>query len=511
MVEAVRFDIVIVFFIYGLAFFSMGMLLPIEARRSPSLFNVRLLWPLAFFGVIHGIHEWLEMSLEVRSWFGLESPAWLSWLRLGVLVTSFSFLLFFGLQFLYLQKKWHTRRALGIGVSLFGLYVLLILATFLSTNRAPAHWLEHADVFVRYVLAVPAAALAAYVLNWQGRQMGSESHKSLGVSLRLAAACFALYCLTQFVVSPLDVFPAHYINTTTFLNLAGFPIQLVRAVLAVGITVSLIRSIQIMEDERQRQFTAAQQGRLEALERVQRDLVEREALRRELLRHTVITQEEERARIARELHDETAQFLTALSLNLATLRKSLPDVPNLREMLDRLQSLSAQMSRGIYRMVHDLRPAQLDDLGLVAALYYLAEEEQKRTGLSVSLEIDAPQARLDPLIETVLFRVAQEALTNVARHAECDRAAVRLLSNQEAVILQVEDSGAGFAPEKSIIPPHGFGLAGMRERAESVGGQLNIQSSPGQGTLVEVKVPLLVRQSTALEEAAHEYHPLDIG
>jgi NarL family two-component system sensor histidine kinase YdfH len=238
MAGVVRFDIVIVFFIYGLAFFSMGVLLLIEARRSPSVFNVRLLWPLAFFGLIHSVHEWLEMSLEVRSWFGLEFPAWLPWLRLGLLVASFSFLLLFGFQVLYLQKRQLTRHALAIGVGLLGLYILLLLlANFLWANGAPARWLEYADVFARYILAVPAAVLAAYALNWQGRQMSSNSHKNLGMSFRLAAVFFALYSLTQLVVMPLDIFPARYVNTTAFLNLTGFPIQILRAALAVGITV----------------------------------------------------------------------------------------------------------------------------------------------------------------------------------------------------------------------------------------------------------------------------------
>jgi two-component system sensor histidine kinase UhpB len=209
-----------------------------------------------------------------------------------------------------------------------------------------------------------------------------------------------------------------------------------------------------------------------------------------LLRHTVIAQEEERGRIARELHDETAQFLTALSLNLATLKNLLPERPRTADLLEELQTMTREMSQGIYRLVHDLRPAQLDDLGLVPALQYLGEEEEKRTGLQVTLLIEGQRQRLDPLIETVIFRVAQEALTNVARHAQCDQAKVKLWFNPEDVVLEVLDQGVGMDATVNDSPERGWGLEGMRERAESVSGQLQIYSPAGGGTSVEVIVPI---------------------
>ena len=123
----------------------------------------------------------------------------------------------------------------------------------------------------------------------------------------------------------------------------------------------------------------------------------------------MIAQEDERARIARELHDETAQILTALMLELATLRDTRIRT-SLTEIIDRLQSLSRQMSQGIYRLVGDLRPAQLDDLGVTAALRYLADQARQRDDLDVTVSIAGPHQRLDLLVETVLFRIAQEAL-----------------------------------------------------------------------------------------------------
>jgi signal transduction histidine kinase len=309
------------------------------------------------------------------------------------------------------------------------------------------------------------------------------------VFLTWAAIGFGLYGLTQLFVPAIDMFPARILNSTGFQTFAGFPIQVVRALLAVVITLSLLRATQIVEKDRQQQLLAVQQARLEALERIQEELTKREALRRELLRHTVRAQEEERSRIARELHDETSQVLTAFSLDLATLKTEICDREEVKNLVDRLQGLSKQMSQGLYRLVHDLRPAQLDDLGLIPALEYL-KDDSVSAGLEVIINIHGRARRLDPINETVLFRVAQEALHNVVRHAQVGQARISLDYKPQEITLKVEDSGAGFNPVQSFVPPRGWGLAGMRERVESVGGQLSIESKPGMGTTVEVDVPV---------------------
>jgi signal transduction histidine kinase len=181
--------------------------------------------------------------------------------------------------------------------------------------------------------------------------------------------------------------------------------------------------------------------------------------------------------------------LTAFSLDLATLRTIISDRPEVKTLVDRLQGLSKQMSQGLYRLVHDLRPAQLDDLGLISALEYLRDDSVS-AGLDVLIDIKGKARRLDPVIETVLFRVAQEALRNVVRHAQVHQARISLLYQSQEVTLRIEDSGLGFNRAQSFTPPRGWGLAGMRERIESVGGQLTIETEPGLGTIVEVAVPV---------------------
>jgi len=241
--------------------------------------------------------------------------------------------------------------------------------------------------------------------------------------------------------------------------------------------------------KRQKELETAQEARNHAQEQVKHELVKRERLRIEYLRHVVLAQEEERARIARELHDETAQTLTAASLNFCTLGKMLEGNDEVADVVDRLQGLCRQMNQDLYRLVHDLRPAQLDDLGLVAALRHLTDEGQRGTGVRVTFNTIGSVKRLDPFVETIIFRVVQEALTNVIRHAETDKALVELdFSSKQIVSLRVSDKGKGFENDTIELTRPGWGLIGMAERVESIHGVLAIDSAAGKGTTVEVVI-----------------------
>jgi signal transduction histidine kinase len=486
-----QIDLVLVFFIYGLAFFSMGIALTMEATRSPFLAERRIIRPLAIFGLLHGTHEWFEIILLQGIWLGVPFPNEIAWLRSGLLAVSFVPLIFFGLLVLFPQKSQKITIAIVSGWLV--VYTSLVI---INTQIDVENIFGRADALSRYLLAVPGGILAALALIRRARQVEKEDHQPISTHFHLAAIGFAIYGCTQVFVSGVDMFPAASLNAEMFSSLFGFPVQVVRAGMAVLITVSLIRSIQFAERERERQLITAQQARVEALEQVKRELVERETLRRQLLRHTVIAQESERARIARELHDETSQVLTAFTLNLATLERN-PEINSENaELIRHLQDLSQQMSQGIYRMVHDLRPAQLDDLGLVAALGYLVDEARARLGLEVTLSIHGSRQRLDPLVETVIFRVAQEGITNISHHAQTSTALIEVSFNPQEIILGIVDHGIGFDVNEDLSPPRGWGIEGMRERAESLDGGFELKSTPGEGTAVKVTIPLPTLQST---------------
>jgi signal transduction histidine kinase len=502
-----QWDIVLIFFVYGLAFFTMGVALSLESFRVPRMAERRVLRPLAIFGVLHGMHEWIEVLLLQGVWLGIPFPEQIDLLRYALLIISFIPLIYFGL--LMLNGPEHGS---GLPMAILaGMLLVYALVLVVVTRQRPDLLLAPVDTLARYFLAAPGGMLAGLGLRKRSLEVESEGRKTLARRFTWAAIGFVLYGLTQIFVGPIDIFPATIINAVAFTNLAGFPIQLVRAAMALLVTINLIQAIQVVEREREDQLIAAQEERLVALQQVQHDLEERETLRRDLLRHTVIAQEDERGRIARELHDETAQFLTALSLNLATLKNLLPNENKPIKLIESLQSMTRQMSQGIYRLVHDLRPAQLDDLGLVPALQYLAEEEYKRAGLQVELKIEGNRQRLDTLVETVFFRVAQEALTNVIRHAECDQATVELSFQPENVLLRVSDRGVGINTKADEVLERGWGLEGMRERVESIEGQLDIFSPTMGGTIVEVKVPVNSSTGSTFEEVPDGSNPLDVS
>ena len=487
--SASQINFIIIFFIYGLAFFTLGLALFLESGRSPSFVERTVLTHLAVFGILHGLHEWIEIYLLQLVWMVGELPPEIAWFRVGWLGLSFVPLVTFGVLDLRIRQFNY------LGAGLLGLYLFVFLS---GLAAGTAEMAQRSDVLARYLLAIPGGVMAGYAFLRRARRVRAANQSRLASYFTMASTGFFFYGVTQFFVPVVEFFPASLINSQVFLNLAGFPIQVLRAAMALLVTMGLLRAIQMMDARRQAQLFAAQHAQLEALEQVKQELVSREIMRKELLRHIVIAQEDERGRIARELHDETAQILTALTLNLATLQRSVKGEAN--QIIERLQTLSRQMSRGIHNLVHDLRPAQLDDLGLVPALQYLGEVENKRTGLVVNFEVQGNRQRLDQLVETVIFRVAQEALTNSSRHSGADSARMQVIFSSEQITLRVSDHGKGFDLSDEPVAPHGWGLAGMRERVESVGGELKIESASGMGTLVEASIPVVEPNPDDLKE-----------
>lgn len=498
--------IVLIYFFYGLAFFTLGISLTLEVWRSSSFNEQRVLRPLAVFGLMHGMHEWLEIVMLQGVWVKAAFPLLLSWIRTGWLSASFVPLILFGVMMLN-----RRRRPLNMPVGLIFVVVFLGLAA-LQPRGDQSLEIARIDALARYVLAVPGGLIAGLAVFQIARRINAAQRPALVKAMYWSAGGFVLYSLSQVFVAPVAMFPANLINSDVFMSLFGFPIQLLRVGAALVITVNTLSGIRVLGEEREAQLNQAKQARLEALERVQQELEQREVMRRELLRHTVQAQEEERSRIARELHDETAQLITAFSLNLASLQMSLPKRSEVNELARRLQDQSRQLSQGIYRLVRDLRPAQLDDLGLIPALQYLVDDMRQRLSLQVALAVEGEPRRLDTIIETVIFRVAQEALTNIGRHARVGQAVMRVVYTPQEIRLWIRDEGIGFDPHAELRPPHGWGLAGMRERVESVRGELVVVSAPGQGTTVEVKIPLLIGDTPVVESDEHgEVNPVDLG
>jgi signal transduction histidine kinase len=236
------------------------------------------------------------------------------------------------------------------------------------------------------------------------------------------------------------------------------------------------------------------------------DLVRVDEQRNALLNGVVVAQEEERKRIARELHDGLAQYLTALHLKLNTLDQTGASRP---QVLTELRALIGELDQAVNRMAWELRPVALDELGLRRAVGHYLEEWAEMAQLQVDVEVDLGGRTLPPAIEATLFRVLQEATTNVLRHAEASRVGVLLEIKDDAVRLIVEDNGHGFPAEdgrSASATRRRFGLRGMRERLALVHGKLDVESSSDSGTTVFVSIPLIV---FPVEQASVEAAPLE--
>jgi len=194
-------------------------------------------------------------------------------------------------------------------------------------------------------------------------------------------------------------------------------------------------------------------------------------------------QEQERARVARDLHDEVNQSLTGLLLRLEAVREAAP--PELAPELAKTKALANQAMRELLSLARQLRPTALDDLGLVAAIAGQVDQIGQG-GFEATLHEQGNFSDLDDDVQLVIYRVAQEALSNAARHSSAQRIAVNLERSERGVELEVSDDGGGFAFERS---EGGLGIAGMRERALLVGGELTIESRPGHGTTVRLSAP----------------------
>jgi len=211
----------------------------------------------------------------------------------------------------------------------------------------------------------------------------------------------------------------------------------------------------------------------------------------ELNMHTEQVRERERTRIARELHDELGQLLTVLKMDLAYVEKNLPQrSENVSQKITDMNTRVDSTLNTLKRIMTDLRPSLLDNLGLVAAIEWYAEDFQVHAGIKCKVSVKPDDLHVDPGTATTVFRIFQETLTNVARHAHANTVTVTLEKKEGELRLEVKDNGRGITPEK-VSNSKSYGLMGIRERVKHRGGEVEISSTPCKGTTVLVTIPLV--------------------
>jgi signal transduction histidine kinase len=474
-------NIDIVFFFYGLSFFCMGLAVLLESGRSAAEYG-QALRPLGIFGIVHGSHEWFEMMLILHPMQTVSlCTNWISIVRVVLLAVSFIFLIGFGaglLGGLGNKRLQYTSIILVAVVWLGGVGFVLL------NESSQANCLVSVDVYTRYALAIPGSILTARGLFEQRKQFQVSGMKRFGNDVAIAALAFLLYgVIGQLFASPSAIFPSQFLNTNVFIHWFGFPVQVFRALMATLVAIFIIRSLRAREIENGHRLEMLREAQLN-------ERIRAEEARAELLHRTVKAQESERQRIARELHDETGQRLTGLGMGLRALTETIQTEPqHAIQQAHQLEKLAADGIEELQRLVRGLHPPQLDDLGLLAALRWYAAEISQHSKINITVTGKGQDRDLPQDVRTVFFRIAQEAITNIIRHAKATQASIDLNCDGKSCYLRIEDDGCGFEVDKVLkdtTKPH-WGLLGMQERASLIQGNLIIASDLGIGTLVIVE------------------------
>jgi two-component system, NarL family, sensor histidine kinase UhpB len=299
----------------------------------------------------------------------------------------------------------------------------------------------------------------------------------------------------------------HFIIDTTFIGLAALSGVVVNFILLRAAFAPLRRVLATIHAVERGDLSARVDVRVgdadtATLARAFNGMLDRLAeMRDEAAGLTLRAQEEERRRLALELHDQTGQSLTALTLHAQAIGQTLAYEQSdaairARTQAERLNALAQRTLVEVQAIARQLRPSLLDDLGVVAALSWLAGDAEERLGVSARVTIAGDEleagARIPSEIETALYRIAQESLTNAVRHGKARRIAIALRSSAQALTLTIADDGAGFTPGDTTVGREsgGLGLYGMRERARLLGGSLRLRSALGRGCIVRAAIPM---------------------
>ncbi len=479
-----QMPLIVIYFVYGLAFFSMGLLVAMEGGRSTDARLRMALRPLAGFGIVHALHEWMEMFKLMGHFSDLLSAIY-PMIGLSLLAFSFLSLAAFG-SYLVLgsESTWRVSLIIPLGLEAVWVYGLLAF----KGQYAPGDMYAVADAWTRYSIAIPAGLLAAAGLVVQQRVFRRAGLVSFGRDSLWASIAFGWYSLVgQIFTNPSPLPPSTFLNSASFFEIFDFPIQLLRAVTAVFASVFVIRFLRAFQVESDSKIAELQEARLH-------ESREREDLRAELFRKVVAAQEAERQRIARDLHDETGQSLTAIGMGLRGLSDELKHRKGHSDTLHQLQTLTSDSLRELQRIISDLRPAHLDDLGLSATLRWYANRLQEITQLTVKVDITGEEHALDETVKIAIFRIIQEALNNIIKHSRATSVRVNLDYKEKSAHIVVRDNGIGFDMDavKNRIGRVSLGLAGMVERASLLGGTVDIHTRPNNGTEVEAVIPYVM-------------------
>jgi len=453
----------LVFFVYGLVFFVLGLAITLQSRRHSRLTLARRLHWLALFGYIHGLHEWGDVFIPIQTtYLPLPIVDLLKTVQLGLLAISFTCLFQFGIDLLRpLPGRWVWLRWLPLGVLL--LWALAALTWLTATPVSLIEWGRLSNIWARYLIGFPGAALAAYGLRRHASHLIAPFNEvRILRMLRLAGLALAGYAIAGGLIAPPGpYFPANWFNTNLLESWLGFPAPIIlRSLLGLILMLAIIRTLEIFDLEIDR--------KLNAIEEVQ-----------------ILTAERER--IGRDLHDRTLQSVYGVGLMLKAAKEMLhlpKNTPTAEALAQAMLTLD-QAVDNIRQHIAELQ-TQPTSLSLAEGLTQLLRDSMLPTMAEVDLTLDLPEDQSFGARQVGhLLAITGEALSNIARHAQARHVQLSVQLEAGCLRLSVVDDGHGIPPDYVA----GYGLRNMHDRARLLGGELVIHSQPGRGARLQLSVP----------------------
>lgn len=452
----------LVFFVYGLVFFVLGLAITLQSRRHSRLTLARHLHWLALFGYIHSLHEWGDVFIPIQAAYLL--PPFINLLKsiqLGLLSLSFACLFQFGLDLLRpMPRRWAWLRWLPAGVLL--LWSLAALVWLIAEPISLADWYLLGNIWTRYLIGFPGAALAAYGLRRQATQLIAPFREpQILRTLYLAGLALAGYAVIGgLIVPPGPYFPANWLNTALLENWLSIPIPVFRSLLGLILTVAIIRILEIFDLEIDRRLSSMEEAHILAAER---------------------------EHLGRDLHDHTLQAVYAAGLMLNAARRA-PCLTEDNTAADNLAQAALTLDHAVVSIrqhIAELR-AQPNSLNLTEGVTQLLQDSALSSMVQVELNLDLPEdRRLTTRQVRHLLAIIGEALSNVARHAQAHHLQLSVETYEETLSLRITDDGHGI-PSDFVA---GYGLRNMHERARLLEGELSIVSQPDRGTRLQLTIP----------------------
>ncbi|MBF0463663.1 MAG: sensor histidine kinase [Nitrospirae bacterium] len=477
-------DLDVIYFVYGLSFFIMGYGI-LTQSKSNSIFKISgIIWLLGVFGVLHGINEWLDMWVVIKGRSQL-----IDYARWGFLIVSYCFLLDFGLRMCMRNIKPEFNRKYSLDIWLV-LVVLLVIAVI---SLQSDNFLTTSNILSRYFMGLTGSVLtgAGFIIYYHTEDEKIKGATYMKYKFWVLALSFLVYgILCGLIVPKGSFFPASVLNVVWFHSVTNLPVRFIRGIF---IAISALNIGNILSTF-QRETNYQLQEALAYRKTIEDELIKsQEQLRSFAIRLQSLI-EKERTRIARELHDEISQSLTSLKIDIDELL--VPDVSGdnslmISQILDIEKSIDSVIDR-MHDIATDLRPSILDQLGLLAAIDWQAKKFTQRTGIKCDVRynsnITSSLGSFGAESSTALFRIYQEALTNVCRHANANKVTVFMYNNDNGLVVKVVDDGVGIERQK-VFDHNSLGLMGMRERVALFGWQMEIKGKTNKGTVVKLLIP----------------------